>query len=444
MKPGVWLARFRASLSAKILSLFLVAAVMVIMVIASLFSGVWKHHFRDAISPHLAQYINYIKQDLGNPPSPQAAAELARNLPLDIVILGPGLEWSSTGELLDYDDLEFYGYDRRHGLAVQYGEYNYDQFFVKTSIDNFDVLFLVDEVEASGNQSGRLAFLLVPILLVLLMIYFLLRWLLRPIKTLESGVASLAEGDLDFRVMVKRTDELGLLANQFNQMATEIQAMLESKRQLLLSISHELRSPLTRANVTLALLSETAVRNSLKQDVNEMEQLIAQLLEAERLSTHHSVLNTESVAVAELIDEVLVDYFEVQVIKLSIDSDLPLVDLDPARIKILIKNLLENAIRFNPEGADPVTLTVRRVGAELRLTVADKGPGIDEEKIAQMTEPFWRGDESRQRGTGSYGLGLHLCLRIAEAHGGSLKIKSVLGNGTQIEVALPLETSNDS
>ncbi len=114
------------------------------------------------------------------------------------------------------------------------------------------------------------------------------------------------------------------------------------------------------------------------------------------------------------------------------------VSLDPARITLLLKNLLSNALRYSPVESGPVDLTVERQGAELIFRVRDHGPGILPGQVARLGEPFYRGDPSRTRRTGGSGLGLYLAILVARAHGGTLELKENSPQGAVFEVRLPV------
>ncbi len=127
-------------------------------------------------------------------------------------------------------------------------------------------------------------------LLVLAACYFAVRWLVEPVALDQGGCRAHWPGGPQYRIPTTRRDDLGDLARDINHMADDVGEMLEAKRQLLLAISHELRSPLTRAKVALEFLEDDTVKANLLQDFKEMERLIADLLESERLNTRHSKL----------------------------------------------------------------------------------------------------------------------------------------------------------
>jgi signal transduction histidine kinase len=287
-----------------------------------------------------------------------------------------------------------------------------------------------------GSLRGFLPFVI--LLVILFLLYHGTRRLFAPVETIRAGVKRFGEGELDYRITVKRRDELGELAGSFNRMAADIQQMLEAKRQLLLAISHELRSPLTRAKVASEFLDDENQKARINRELDEMETLIEELLETERLTTRHTVLNKTRQDLNALLSEVKAYYSEQDAVKLVLPSESINVNIDVARIKLLIKNLVENALRHTTEDTPPPQMTLTKEFNKVIIQVIDNGPGIEEKHLPHLTEPFYRADASRQRQTGGYGLGLYLCKIIAEAHSGSLKISSQLGKGTTVTVTLPV------
>jgi signal transduction histidine kinase len=225
--------------------------------------------------------------------------------------------------------------------------------------------------------------------------------------------------------------------------------MLEAKRGLLLAISHELRSPLTRARLNTELLPEetatAAMRQALLRDLALMRDLVTDLLESERLATRHAALQLETVDLGALTRDVLASLEPAEAaatVVLTLDPDLPAVRLDPARMRLLLRNLLDNALRHSVGAALPpelqVVLVTDTAGAKhLRISVRDHGPGVDEAALPQLAEPFYRPDSARQRSTGGVGLGLHLCKLVALAHGGRLVLTNAQP-GLRASVELPL------
>ncbi len=429
------LRRLRYSLTARLLLLFLITSVALAALISYSLRLANRHQFRAVFRPHLVQYLDYIQRDIGYPPNIDRARALTRRLPLIIHIRGPALRWSSDGQAFHPEQIRFHLVGARHGSAVAVGDYQ-DHFVLRTQHAGYQVFYEIPRSPRHGHLLGIGLVTIVVMLLVVYLCYLGIRWLFRPVADIQTVVRRIGHGDLDYRIAPRQQDELGELAASINAMADEIRRMLDAKRQLLLALSHELRSPLTRARVRLALLQESPAYNTLDGDLAEMEALIGELLEAERLDTRHAVLHRETVALNSLLSDVIDQHFADADVILQPAADDPYVWVDPARIRLLVKNLLANAIRYSPVGQAPrLKATVDQRG--IVLTVADQGLGVAPEHLPHLTEPFYRADSARQRSTGGYGLGLYLARLIAEAHGGRLTIASGMGDGTTVRVELP-------
>ena len=214
--------------------------------------------------------------------------------------------------------------------------------------------------------------------------------------------------------------------------------MLESKSGLLLAISHELRSPLTRMRVNLELLETSDTQKKLIDDVHEMEDLIAAILESEKLNSQHAPLNLECFELASLIEDMVHSHPCHGRIETSLSP--VTVVADKLRISLMLKNIIDNAGRYS-EPDSPIEICLTHDSELVRITVTDHGTGIDEKVLPRLTEAFYRPHSARQRETGGYGLGLYLCRLIIEAHDGRLNIESSLGQGTVVMVTFPLRNS---
>lgn len=271
----------------------------------------------------------------------------------------------------------------------------------------------------------------VPALLVVTGLAFgMIRHMVWPLHALALGAEAFRRGEFSYRVPVIHGDEIGDLAMRFNQMAADIQAMLDGKRALLLAISHELRSPLTRARLHAELVGEGASRDALLDELAQMRDLISALLESERLGSGHSALQLSDCDVAELAREQAQPGLE-----LHIAPDLPTLKLDRLRVQLCLRNLVQNALRHNDASRGAVQLRAERAGQGVRLTVRDFGPGVPPDALPNLGQPFYRPDEARTRHGGGVGLGLCLCRLVAEAHGSRLEMRNVEPG---FEVALTL------
>lgn len=215
--------------------------------------------------------------------------------------------------------------------------------------------------------------------------------------------------------------------------------MLESKSGLLLAISHELRSPLTRMRVNLELLEDDEVQRQLIDDTREMEALISAILESEKLSSGHAPLTLHITELTRLVEEVLANHPQRDRIHTNLQ---PLtIAVDGMRFKLMLKNLVDNALQYSSDSNAPIEITLHADPQAVILEVIDQGIGIPASEIPRLKEAFYRPDGARQRNTGGYGLGLYLCQLIVDAHGGTLGIESEPGKGTRVIVSLPIDNS---
>lgn len=448
------LHRIAHSLSARLLGVFLLTALVYGFVSRYAVELVLdRDYLREVVGAHISLHTAYFLTDLGSPPDIERAREIADTNPLDIRIQGPGVDWTSDPDFPDAEVMKFETSDlfdrvRENLLAasdqnrqledVGFARYQ-DHSFVKIEIDGYRITLASPPIAVIPGPSFATPIIGLISILVLAGCFFAVTWLVRPIQWIKEGAERIGQGDLDYRIPKVRRDDLGELTVDINRMADDVQGMLEAKQQMLLAISHELRSPLTRTKVALELLDDNEQKQSILDDIDEMERLITDLLESERLNTRHSALQRSTVDLAELVRGVVEADFagERERLELSLPADPVLYAADETRLRLLVKNLVENALCYAPVGGDPVTLTVECADDTIAISVSDHGPGMSPEQVERATEPFYRADPARCRDTGGFGLGLYLCRRIAEAHGGSLEISSTLGRGTQVVLRLP-------
>lgn len=430
----------RHSLSGKLVLLFIVMAIFIVILVGSGFRYFINHHFKDNVQPHIVKYLEYIQSDLGTPLNTDRAQHLANELNLEIFIITGNQQWSSNNQTLDLSGLIVKHDHTVNGKLYSLVEYE-GQEYLMTVVGESTLLFAIPRLRPE-HGSFRSWIPYVVILVILMLLYHGTRRLFSPIATIQSGLRRFGQGDLDHRIHINRKDELGELADNFNNMADDIQQMLDAKRQLLLAISHELRSPLTRAKLACELLDNENQKIGINCELDEMETLIEELLETERLSSRHSQLNKSLQNFNQLVFDVVKTYFVNSNIRLSLPEEEIVIEVDPARIKLLIKNLIDNAIRHTPEHGLLPQVNVINHDDSVTVQVVDHGAGIDARHLPHLTEPFYRVDPSRQRDTGGYGLGLYLCKMIAEAHKGKLLISSEPGKGTTVTLTLLMTNLN--
>ena len=449
------------SLSARLLGLFLITALVYGLSARFAVELVLdRDYLREIIGSHIALHTAYFLRDLGLPPSVERAAEIAATNPMDIRIIGPDIDWSSDPAFPDlehvefepseyFDDVQKNAYETPDGRDVfatmGFARYD-DHSFVRIYVGDYRIVLASPKiaVRPGPNLAAPLVGLLS--ILVLTGCFFVVTWLIRPIRWIKEGADRIGKGDLDYRIRTTRRDDLGHLAVDINRMADDVQGMLEAKQQMLLAISHELRSPLTRTKVALEFLEDETIKQNILDDVVEMENLITDLLESERLNTRHSKLQLSTVDLVRLIHELVGNEFAKQEHRIEISAPEKPVhrEIDETRVRLLLKNLIDNAIRYSPVDGVPVRVQLDTAPDSVRISVSDHGPGMSSEDVERATEPFYRADPARCRDTGGFGLGLYLCRRIAEAHGGKIHIDSELGRGTCVTLELQVAGADEA
>jgi signal transduction histidine kinase len=267
--------------------------------------------------------------------------------------------------------------------------------------------------------------------------WLFLRRQLQPVRDLARGVRAVETGNLDARISETGSNELADLAVSFNNMTRSLKERLRARDQLMLDVSHELRSPLTRMRVALEMAEPGVAVDSLHEEVDALGKMVSEILETERLNSNAGSLNRVPTSLGELLVE-KVARFEGQLPGVVLREDpLPEVSLDPERMRLVFRNLIENALKHGRESLNPVLVTLRREGDLAVITITNGGATVPEEEQRLIFEPFYRTDRSRSV-TPGYGLGLPLCKRIVEAHGGTIAFRSRAGEGTTVTVKLPL------
>jgi signal transduction histidine kinase len=443
--------RLARSLSFRLLLIFIVLGGLFVF---GTFKAIQRFYnsdqIRGLISGHLSLHVNYVREDIGVPPRIDRAIEITKKVPVDIRILGPDVDWASDPTFPRLEQLNFASSprfsdnpdawaDELQGIDFA-GLENHD--FLRMRQGGYEIVVSTPRISDVSDGPALVPLILGLGLSFLLLAYAAVTWLFRPIRTIREGAEHIGHGNFDFRISKVRRDQLGDLAMDINRMASDVERMLDAKRALLLSISHELRTPLSRMRLTLEFLNDKDNAESLKVEIVEMEKIVVSLLEAEQLNSRHAHLSRTNVIVSRLIKELLDDFFsrDANRISVTLPAEPVSANIDEARITLLLKNLISNALRYSKPEDGLVELTISMTDHELAMTVTDHGPGLSEDQAEHIGEPFYRSDASRTRESGGTGLGLYLATLVANAHGGSLKLLETDDQGASFEVRIPLMT----
>ncbi|MDP9046002.1 MAG: HAMP domain-containing histidine kinase [Pseudomonadota bacterium] len=422
----------RHSLRARLVGLFLALALAMTLTFVAGMQAVMRYGWQEVAEPMVTDYVDRLADEIGTPPDVARATALARRLPLRIRIEGPVVNWSSLPDTDRPPRREIDLHDAGHGWRSH-----------RMLADGHRITFGLRHLPRDAAPEDRARWIgwstLLGMLLLVGIVYGRVHRLLAPLADIRAGAIRYGAGDFSQPIPRRANDELGELALQVNGMADGLRQLLDAKRELLLAISHELRSPLTRARLNAELVDPGPARDALLRDLADMRDLIADLLESERLSGGHSALSTETLQLNALIEETLGHHFEGRAIALHLDPNLPWLRADASRMRLMLRNLLANAVRHGAVSDRPAEVRTACDGAHLVLTVRDYGPGVDPAVLPRLAQAFYRPDSARQRSTGGVGLGLYLCRLVAQAHGGTLSLQNARP-GLDVQVRLPLAT----
>jgi signal transduction histidine kinase len=284
-----------------------------------------------------------------------------------------------------------------------------------------------------GGQ-GMAAALVVLFVAVAAGAYPVVRRLTRRLETLKRGVEVFGAGALDHRVDDRGRDEVAAVAASFNRAAARIESLVKSNRSLLANASHELRSPLARLKMALAMLTDAPaeqreqLRHEIDRDIRELDALVEEVLLASRLDASTEISPEPIDVLALCVEEGARVGAQVDGARLTLRGDERL-------LRRALRNLLENARRYG--GLEPPQVELHQAGTRALLKVCDRGPGVPPEQRERIFEPFYRMPGHAEH-AGGVGLGLSLVRQIAERHGGSVRCEPRDGGGSCFVLEVPV------
>jgi two-component system sensor histidine kinase CpxA len=291
----------------------------------------------------------------------------------------------------------------------------------------------------------------IPVLISFILCLLLARSFSKPIATIKKAASELGKGNLATRVegVTKRSDELGQLANSFNQMAEQLQQNQSAQQRLLGDVSHELRSPMTRLQMALGLAQQESTAKPAREqylqrcelEVARLNQMIEDALVLSRLENTLQTIKKEPLNLTVLIQKIINEEQFIandKSIKIEFDS-IAIVELlgDSNLLFSAISNVITNSVKYSPEHSTvKVSLSINE--QLVSLVVSDNGTGVPSQSLTELFTPFYRVSLARDRKTGGTGLGLAIAKQAINAHQGKIFAKNNEIQGLSVTIQLPL------
>jgi len=302
------------------------------------------------------------------------------------------------------------------------------------------------------SPSIYLVWLAIAVLLSGLVCFGLAQYLTRPIRKLQIAAKKLSQGELDARVsdsIGNRRDEIADLGQDFDLMAARIQSQVSNQKQLLSDISHELRSPLARMQLAVGLARKKIGNNAstemdrIEQETERLDELVGQSLTLSRLDAGAVYAKDDFIDIGELLENIISNCdFEAseqsKKVVLNVSQSWTL-QANGELLHRALENIIRNAIRYTEVNSLVEVDLSKHGNSQLKITIGDQGPGVPEDKISGLFEPFVRLSAARDRDSGGYGLGLAIAKRAIEFHKGNILASNKPTGGLLVEVVLPLD-----
>ena len=325
------------------------------------------------------------------------------------------------------------------------------------------VVYIIDNKQTVQNLNDEIFTLILEAVIIgfaisIAITLIISRTLLAPIQGMTKAAEAMADGDFSRKIRVESGDEIGILAKTFNDMAMQIETMLEElkkaeklRREFVANVSHELRTPLTSIRTYAETISDNkgipqeTEEEFLRVIINEsdrMTKIVQDLLELSRFDSGNSSMTVEEFSIEQSLRDVhaaiaLEARNRSHVFDLELEWKLPNITGDRARIEQVLMNILSNALKYTPDGGT-ITISCGSSADSIWVSVEDTGIGIPPEDLERVFDRFYRVEKARSREAGGTGLGLSIAKEIVARHGGGLTVDSTHGVGTTVTMTLPI------
>ena len=304
-------------------------------------------------------------------------------------------------------------------LYVSFGENIYGDNLTSIKKNDLYYFLLIPQ-----NYTSEYINYIPPFVLVLLFIYglnYFIQFNLQPIKLMKKRIYALRKGNLIDEVPIISNDELADLSRAMNKMIKDIKNLLGEKQQLLLDVSHELRSPLARMRLLIEMIPEHKNQKKLIGEIIFLEGMISNLLLSDKLSIPYSNLEYEKVKINHLIQKTL-DVVNLGKKQVNITNTIKneYINIDETKMIIAIRNIIDNAVKYGAS-LEPITIIINQYKNNIKISIQSIGSPISEGEKNNLFKPFYRSPNKMNNESG-FGLGLTICKKIIEAHAGTIDL----------------------
>ena len=406
----------RGSLYLKLLAIYGVTFFLIVTTLTIAIKASRPMSLENSIRNNLQNYATYLADDIGYPPNVERAQELQKNTRIDMAIFGPGMEWTNDPHLLEKARTRPHLKQKRTYLRLEKNGYVF--------------VFGGRNLKQPELSLEVILAVLVAFALVLGLSYRLVKLVIRPIDQMKAAASAYGEGKWETRIAITTKDELADLGETMNGMAEKIEAHFRNMKDLLLAISHELRSPLTRMKVTSEFIEDEKIRKSLNEEITVLDRITGMLLERERMSSRPELLEKNRVSLCKVLDNVVQKFPQIT-LDVPINED---IFVDENRFELALNSIIDNAYKH---GEPPVVMSAGATSELIWIEIKDFGKGIPEASLSKIAEPFYRQSQARtsSRQADGFGLGLSLAYSIFKAHGFNLTARNE--NGAVFRLEMP-------
>jgi len=304
----------------------------------------------------------------------------------------------------------------------------------------------------TGLSEGPHLWTFLPYYFLVIGATLLLCWLasvgvISPVRRIAASIALFGQGNLSVRVQTNRQDEIGQLGRSFNQMAERLQRLIVSERRLLGDISHELRSPLARLKFAIKLARTSADNKTaldrIERDVDRIASLVADIVDITFIESDPAAHSAKIECTGEIVDDVVRDCAveaEMRACRIAVNGRLAgQVQGNRELLRRAVENVLRNAIRYSPEHST-IDVSISEDSSSANIAVRDYGPGVPDDALTRIFDPFFRVEEARDAMSGGSGLGLSIAKQAVQVHHGTIVAENA-SPGLRVQITIPLFTA---